>query len=232
MNKVLTASIIGMTAISGVAFAQATTVPTTTTSAPVAAQVVMPVKAEPMVLQVGAAGKVLIRGTIDAVSSGSVTVKSWGGDWTVNVPAGASVLPQGVALSSFHVGDFVGVQGAVNQGSSWTVDASLIRDWTARQVMTQEIKQNVQSVKKEMQANTPRTLQGTLSDLSGRSFTLTTSNGIAYAVTVASDAKILKNNWTTLDFTQVQSGDTVRVWGPVSSSTVSASIFRDVSITK
>jgi hypothetical protein len=229
MKKILATSVFGLLALSGIAFAQTVIVSTTT---PVATQVATPTVAEPMILQIGVAGKVLLRGTIVSVSTNSITVKSWGGDWTINVPTSAQVLPQGIALSSFQVGDFIGVQGTINQGANWTIDATLVRDWTARQVMTQEIKQNVQSVRQEMQANTPRILQGTLSNLTGQSFTLTTSNGTAYSVTVASGAKVLKNNWVTLDLTQVQNGDMVRVWGPVSSSTVSAEVFRDTSIAR
>ncbi|MDE1925190.1 MAG: hypothetical protein KGH79_03345 [Patescibacteria group bacterium] len=213
--------ILGLLAAGGVAFAQTTSTATNTAvSAPI----------QQMVLQVGQNGKVLLRGTVDSVTATSITVKSWGGDWTINVPASAQVMPQGAALSSFQTGDFVGVQGTVNSSASWTVDATLVRDWTERQAMNQQIKTNVQSVRQEMQSGTPRTIQGTVSGLSGESFTLTAQNGTVYSVSVASGAKILQKNWLTLDFTQVQNGDTVRVWGPVASSTISASIFRDISI--
>ncbi|MHB8710582.1 MAG: hypothetical protein ACYC6X_03480 [Minisyncoccota bacterium] len=206
----------GFLAVAGVAFAQTTTSTT-------------PTPTQPMVLQVGPNGKALLRGTIDSVSAASITVKSWGGDWVVNIPSSAQVLPQGATLASFQTGDFVGVQGTVDQSTSWTVNASLVRDWTARQALNQEKKQNVQSVR-EMRTGVPRTVQGTVSDLSGESFTLTTSNTVAYSVSLTSGAKTLQRNWLTLDFSQVQNGDTVRVWGPVASSTISASIFRDVSI--
>lgn len=211
----------GFLATGGVVFAQtASTITSMTTSTP----------SQSMVLQVGPAGKVLLRGTIDSVSATSITVKSWGGDWTINVPTTAQVLPQDVALSSFQQGDFVGVQGTINSSGSWTVDATLVRDWTQRQAMNQEIKQNVQSVHQAM-SGAPRTIQGTLSNLSGETFTLTASGGAVYSVSVTSGAKILQKNWLTLsDFTQVQNGDTVRVWGPVASSSVTASIFRDMSI--
>lgn len=205
----------------GIAFAQTTaTTQTSVTSSP----------AMRMILNVGPGGRVLLRGTVDAVSATSVTVKSWGGDWTINVPVSAQVLPQDIALSSFQRGDFVGVQGTVNTSSAWTVDASLVRDWTQRQIINQERQQNVQSVREVIQAGTPRNLQGTLSGLSNQSFTLTTSNGTTYSVSLSSGVKVYQKSFLNLDFTQVQNGDTVRVWGVVSSSTVSASIFRDLSI--
>lgn len=221
------AAIIGIVsffASAGMAFAQTTTTAASAGGTPVAS-------AQRMLLQVGPAGKALLRGTIASVSSGSITVKSWGGDWTVNVSSSAHLLPQGADLSSFQVGDFVGVQGSVNQDASWTIDATLIRDWTARQALNQEIKSNVQAVHETMTSG-PRTIQGTLSNLdaTAQTFTLTNSTGTEYSVSLASGAKILARNWATLDFSKVSSGDTVRVYGTVANSTISASIFRDISV--
>ncbi|MBU6323422.1 MAG: hypothetical protein KGI41_03490 [Patescibacteria group bacterium] len=219
-KAVLAFGIIGLLASASAAFAQ------TTDTAPAPGTA-----AQPVVLQVNKSGGVLLRGTVSSVASDSVTVKSWGGDWTVNVSSAASVLPRGAALSSFQAGDFVGVQGTVNGSAGWTVDATLIRDWTARQALNQQIKTNVQAVHTTM-ANGPRTIQGTLSalDAAAQTFTLTNSTGTAYSVSLASGAKLLAQNWATLDFSKVQNGDTVRVYGTVSSSAITASIFRDVSV--
>ncbi len=188
---------------------------------------------EPMLLEVGASGRVLLRGTVESASADTLTVKSWGGSWTVNVPIGAEVLPKGAALSSFQQGDFVGVLGAVNQNASLTVDARIVRDWTARRVIRQEITQNIRAVRQTMRSGTPRIVAGTLSNLdaSAETFTLTVPSGASYSVSLVSGAKTLQKNWTTLDFgTTVRNGDMVRVWGPVASSTVSASVFRDLSV--
>ncbi len=217
----------GFLASTGLAFAQdATTTPPVIAPAPAATSV-----SHPMVLQIGPKGAVLLRGTIDSVSSASVTVKSWGGDWTVNVPTSAQVLPAGTALSSFQQGDFVGVQGTVDSTGGFTVNATLIRDWTVRQALNQQIKANVQSVRATM-ASGPRVVQGTLSNLdaTAETFTLTNAGGTAYSVTLDSSAKILGRNWATIALSQVNSGDTVRVYGPVSSTTIAASVFRDVSV--
>ncbi len=225
MKKItLTLGAVGLLTVAGIVFAQTAS----TTTGTVQPTITAPTHS--MVLQVGPAGRVLLRGTIDSVSVSSITVKSWGGDWTINVPSSAEVMPQGVALSSFHQGDFVGIQGTINQNSSWTIDARLVRDWTARQALNQEMKQNEQSVRQEMRSETPRTLQGTLSNLSGQTFTLTGENGKSFSGSLTTGVRILQRNWLVLDFSQVQNGDTVRVWGPVSSSTVSVSIFRDLSI--
>ncbi len=219
----LAAGTVGLLAAASVAFAQ--TASTTVTTA-----VTSPTPSQRMVLQVGPAGKVLLRGTVDSVSATSITVKSWGGGWTINIPASAQVMPQGLALSGFQQGDFVGVQGTINSSASWTVDATLVRDWTQRQAINQEIKQNVQTVRQTIQAGTARNLQGTVSSLSGESFTLTATNGTAYSVSLSSSAQIYQKHFLSVPFTQVQNGDTVRIWGTVSSSTVTASIFRDLSL--
>ncbi len=218
--------IAGFLATAGMALAQTGDGSTVRTTAAIAQPT------QQMILEVGPRGKVLLRGTIESVSATSLTVKSWGGSWIVNVPTTAEVLPKGSPLSSFQSGDFVGVQGTVSQTSSWTVDATLVRDWTVRKVVRQEIKQNVQAVREEMKAGMPRNLEGTISNLdtSAKTFTLSANGGVSYSVSLTSGAQILQKNWLTLDFSKVQNGDMVRVWGPVASSTMSASIFRDLSI--
>ena len=216
-----TLGIIGFLASVGVAFAQTTT---TTTTAPTTSS-------QPMVLQVNKNGNVLLRGTVSSVSSSSVTVKSWGGDWIINVSSSAKVLPQGAAVSSFQTGDFVGVQGTVDSSASWTINATLIRDWAARHALSQQIKANVQSVNTAMTSG-PRIIQGKLSslDATAQTFTLTNAGGTVYSVSLASGAKILGKNFATIDLSKVSEGDTVRVYGTVASSAIDASVFRDVSV--
>jgi hypothetical protein len=218
---IATAAILATTLIAG---AQTTTTPPTTVSTP-------PTISEKMLLQVGAEGKVLMRGTIASVGSGSLTVTSWGGAWTVNVGSSAKVLPVAVGndLTQFKVGDFVGVQGTISQSSSWTIDATLVRDWTYRQTITQEQKQNVQSAHQTMKGETPRNYVGTVSNISGTSFTLTVGS-TTYTVNVAASAEVVNRNWITLPVANIQSGDNVRVWGINANNTITASIVRDVSI--
>ncbi|MHB0865409.1 MAG: hypothetical protein ACYC1Y_00665 [Minisyncoccota bacterium] len=221
------AGIVGFLASAGAAFAQTTaTVEATTT----ATDTTTP-RTQPMVLEVNKNGGILLRGTVSSVSSDSVTVKSWGGDWTVTVPSSAKVLPEGAAIGSFQTGDFVGVEGTVDSSASWTINAKLIRDWTARQALHQQIKANVQSVHTTI-ASGPRVIQGKVSglDATARTFTLTNASGTTYSVTLDSGAKLLAKNWATLDFNKVSDGDTVRVYGTVASSTISASVFRDISV--
>jgi hypothetical protein len=227
IKKMIVLGIAGFLATAGMALAQTGDAATAQTTAATIAQ-----PAQQMLLEVGPRGKVLLRGTIDSVSATSLTVKSWGGNWIVNISSGTEVLPKDVALSSFKKGDFVGVQGIVSQSASWTIDATLVRDWTAREMARKEIKQNMQTVREEMKSGTPRNLEGTVSDLnaSTKMFTLAEKGGTNYVVSLTPGAQILQKNFVTLDFSKVQNGDTVRVWGPVVSSTISASIFRDLSI--
>ena len=183
----------------------------------------------PMVVQIGPNGNTLLRGTIKTVGTDSLLVTSWGGDWMVNVSSSDAkiiVIPK-VDISQFKAGDFVGVQGSVNQSSAWTVDAKIIRNWTERkemQAMKQEIKQM-------MKAQTPKNWQGTASNVNvaGRSFTLTIE-GTAYTVNVTADAKIVNKKYLAISLADIQNGHTVRVWGPSSETTITASVVRDDSL--
>ena len=103
-----------------------------------------------MILEVGPEGKVLLRGIIDSVSAGVITVKGWGGVWTVNVPVTAQILPEAVRkdITKFKVGDYVGVQGRVINSASWTINAYLVRDRTRETIVP--LKQEQKSQKGEM----------------------------------------------------------------------------------
>ncbi len=187
--------------------------------------------AQPMVFDANAAGKVLMRGTIASLGANSLTVNSWGGVWTVNLASGAQILPvaAGTGLSQFKTGDFVGVQGTIDQTASWTVSATLVRDWTYRAAVTQEQKQNIQSAQ-GIRGGAPRDYIGTASGVNGSSFMLAAANGTSYTVDVASGAEIVNRNWVTIPLTGIQSGDHVRVYGVNASGTVTAQIVRDVTL--
>lgn len=184
-----------------------------------------------MVLQVGPEGRTLLRGTITTVNAGSLGVKSWGGDWTVKVSATTEIVPEaaGHDLTKFKVGDYVGVQGLMNQTQAWTVDAKLVRDWTYRHEVREEKKQNIQAIHQTMKNETPRNYQGTASNVSGSTFTLTVEK-IVYAVSVASNAKVLNRNFLTASLADIKNGDTVRVWGLRTNTAIMAEIVRDISL--
>jgi hypothetical protein len=101
-----------------------------------------------MILQIGPSGRTLLRGIVKAVGTDFVIVTSWGGGWTVKVSGDTKLMPQGATLAQIGVGDFVGIQGKINQDMPWTVSAELLRDWTVRKTM-QENRTMMQSQNSE-----------------------------------------------------------------------------------
>ena len=184
---------------------------------------------KPMVVQIGPNGNALLRGNIKTVGTDFLTVTSWGGDWMVNVSSSDAriiIIPK-VDIAQFKAGDFVGVQGSVNKNASFTIDATIVRNWTERK----EMQAAKQEIKQMIKAQNTRNWQGTASNVnvSARSLTLTI-NGTAYTVNIAVDAKIVNKKYLTIPLSDIKDGHTVRVWGPSSDTTITASLVRDVSI--
>ncbi len=137
----------------------------------------------PIVVQIGSNGNILLRGTIDAVATNALTVKSWGGEWTVNISSSTHLTP-GNSISQFKAGDFVGVQGSISKTASWTVDATVVRDWT--------VGQNAQIHTINDQVPVSRTGTVESKNTSNNSFTFI-SAGKKYTVYVTTGAKIGDN---------------------------------------
>lgn len=114
--------------------------------------------AQPMVLEIGPAGRTLLRGTVVAVGTNSLTVKSWGGDWVVNVSASTKLAPR-TDIAQFAVGDFVGVNGTVSQSAAWTIDATLVKNWTERKEIKGEVKEKKQEIRQEKKNESPQDVQ-------------------------------------------------------------------------
>ena len=190
-----------------------------------------------MVLEVGPSGRTLIRGTVTAVGTDSLTVKSWGGLWVVNVSSTTKLAPR-VDMAQFAVGDFVGAQGVMSTAADWTINATLVRNWTTRKdlqatkdMVKRERHNNMEEIREVMLNESPKNWQGTASNINATAKTLTlTVDGTAYAVSLVTDAKVVDRAFFTIDFAKVKEGDTVRVWGPVSSDAISAYVLRDVSV--
>lgn len=115
---------------------------------------------QPMVLEVGPTGRVLMRGTVEAVGTNSLTVKSWGGSWVVNIASTTSLAPK-TDISQFAAGDFVGVQGAMSASAMWTIDATLVRNWTERKEIKIEKKEVRQEAKTEVKEKVQEKSQDT-----------------------------------------------------------------------
>ncbi len=91
---------------------------------------------KPMVVQISPNGNVLLRGTVVSVGSNSLAIKSWAGDWTINISPSTEFMPN-TNISQFKTGDFIDVQGYVNQNGSWTIDATSVSDLTQNQNQNQ-----------------------------------------------------------------------------------------------
>jgi len=147
------------------------------------------------VVNIGAAGKTTLRGTIDAISGQTLSVKSWGGDWTVRVGVGTQILPNltGNDFVNFQVGDYVAAQGTVDQTGNWSVNATLVRDYTYRQTAADQQKANRTTASQTIKSETPRNYIGIASGIGDGSFTLLV-NGEADIVNVNAGAHM---GWVT-----------------------------------
>lgn len=88
-----------------------------------------PAAPAPMVLSIGNGGTALIRGVVTAISGTGVTIATWGGSWQIAVTPYTQVIPTS-GVAAIHVGDFVGADGVIASHSDFTVNASVLRDWT------------------------------------------------------------------------------------------------------
>jgi len=226
MTKVKTLSVLiaSLVLAASVSLAQETS-PSATSSAPVAKP-----ERPPMIVQIGPAGNALIRGTVTNVGADSLTVKSWGGNWTVKIERDTKFLPQGLTLDQIKAGDLVGLNGKVNSEETLTVHATLIRDWTERKLIREEIKQNIKEVREIKKETTPRTHILTVGSIDQTNNTITaTMNGQTITVKI-NNAKLIDRNWRTITLDKIQTNDKIRVYGILSGNTLEASVIRDISI--
>lgn len=82
-----------------------------------------------VVLTVASNGDTVLRGVTTAISDSTISVKTWGGIWTIDI----SKLPKGFQqndASKVKVGDFVGVNGIMDKTTQIIV-AKVIRVWDA-----------------------------------------------------------------------------------------------------
>jgi len=227
MTKVKTLSVLiaGLVLAASVSLAQETS-PSATSSAPV----VKPQRV-PMVVQIGPAGNALIRGTVTSVGTDSLTVKSWGGNWTVKIERDTKFLPRGLTLDQIKAGDLVGLNGKVNSEESLTVHATLIRDWTEKKITKEEVKETKKEVKQILKETKPKIHVLTVETIDKTNNTLTAKlNGQTITVKLANGAKLIDRNFKTITFDKIEANDKIRVYGVLSGNTLEASVIRDISI--
>jgi len=188
-----------------------------------AAQTTTPTTAPMMSVEIGTKGNVMLKGTVDSVGATSFAMKSWGGDWTVNVE------PSVGDISKITVGDKISVSGMVNSGSAWTVDAKSFHDSTT---VAQAVKPiGTHTGESDKPKIFGKVFTGTASNISDTSLTLTGSKGMTYTVNLDIGAKIINKSSTVLSgLSSIHSGDTLRVNGTMTGTSITAKVVRDVTI--
>lgn len=84
----------------------------------------------PMILNIGPNGNVLMRGEVlGTPTADSFIVKSWGGEWKVNILTNTQIISLNKSLSDMKDGDFIGVLGTVSSDGTFEVDAKIVRKW-------------------------------------------------------------------------------------------------------
>ncbi len=133
-----------------------------------------------MMVSIGPNGNAQLRGTLSSVSGKTLNITSWGGTWVVDVTNAKAMAKGGDAstgLSQFQTGDWINVLGTASTSTAWSVIAKKVRD--------------------ESLVAKPVSAAGTISDLSGSSFTLSQKNGKTSKVTINADAKVWLNGAST-----------------------------------
>jgi len=214
-------------------WAEDTSTSTTSSSSTTSTSTTLPINSHPMplIVEIGPAGNALIRGTVTNVSTDSLTLKTWGGTWTIKIDSNTKFAPQGLTLSQIQTNDFIGLNGKVNSEETLTVNATLIRDWTEKKIIKEEIQQNKKEVKQIIKETPkPETRILTIESVNTNNTLTAKLNTQTITVSLANNVKLLDRNWKTITFDQLKANDTIRVYGVLSGTTLEASIIRDISI--
>jgi hypothetical protein len=191
-------------------------------------------------LEIGPAGRTLMRGHIESVTADSIKIRTWGGVWTVRVLPGAEIIPRVGAqlfdLTRFQPGDYVGINGTIVRDQPLTIEARVIRNWTEKREIAFERKMNHEYLKRLIKDNrisdslTGRVFEGTVGSISGTSFTLS-DRGVATTIETNGATRFVDRNYATIALGSITVGDRVRVYGDVtSSSSILAQVVRDTSL--
>ena len=214
-------------------WAEDTSTSTTSSSSTTSTSTTLPINSHPMplIVEIGPAGNALIRGTVTNVSTDSLTLKTWGGTWTIKIDSNTKFAPQGLTLSQIQTNDFIGLNGKVNGEETLTVNATLIRDWTEKKIIKEEIQQNKKEVKQIIKETPkPETRILTIESVNTNNTLTAKLNTQTITVSLANNVKLLDRNWKTITFDQLKANDTIRVYGVLSGTTLEASVIRDISI--
>ena len=214
-------------------WAEDTSTSTTSSSSTTSTSTTLPINSHPMplIVEIGPAGNALIRGTVTNVSTDYLTLKTWGGTWTIKIDNNTKFEPQGLTLSQIKTNDFIGLNGKVNCEETLTVNATLIRDWTEKKIIKEETQQNKKEVKQIIKETPkPETRILTIESVNANNTLTAKLNTQTITVSLANNVKLLDRNWKTITVDQLKANDTIRVYGVLSGTTLEASVIRDISI--
>ena len=174
-----------------------------------------------LAVRIGENGATALRGAkVTAVTATTVSATTaWGStviNWTLNVDSATAIRGKGngkMAIGDISVGDMIDVRGPlVTTNASLTVQAKEIIDRSAVRPVAQQ-----------------QTLEGKIKAIAGAAAptTLTVTVGTTdYQVKVATDTSLLTALWLRTSLANLAVGNTVRVYGAVSGTSIDATVIR------
>lgn len=164
-------------------------------------------------VHITADGAVTLLGTLKANNSNSLTVSSFGGDWTVTTNTETKFLRKHGSTSN---------SAELSLGDSVRVDGSMIlKDTLSMNILARSIRD--ESIQKR-----DASFQGTIMSMSGDTFTLATDHRGAFTVSVSATTKITLQG-KTVKLSELTIGTKVIVSGLWNTrlATISAEIIRE-----
>ncbi|OGG41592.1 hypothetical protein A2837_00150 [Candidatus Kaiserbacteria bacterium RIFCSPHIGHO2_01_FULL_46_22] len=202
----------------------------------------------PMVIDADDAGNVVMRGQVTSVEDNSMTISSWGGEWTIRTTMSSAVTPATEVagnLSAISNGDFVGVEGVFATDEEMTVDASFVRDWTTDPLPgvfevdtivdttgTVSVSTGTEEVEDgEVEEVVPDmiTYSGEVDRVDDTSFTFTDDFGSVYTVTVDNEVAVVNDNSEVRELEDVDIGDSVELDGVANGTVITTAMVRITS---
>jgi hypothetical protein len=189
-------------------------------------------------LQVNDDGSVTIRGVILASDSVSrLLIKSWGGLWNVIVNINTSIVPQNendhvFNIESAPIGHFIGVQGYVDTNNPYSINAEYIRDWSMTPAVPNTGTNNSpdsEAAVDNSQNQEQQLFIGTASEIGYNAFTLSNGDGVNYRVNIDSSTIIWSDDRVSINFSDIETGDVVRVSGRLEGTSITPLVVRDTS---
>lgn len=200
----------------------------------------------PVVIDVDANGQAVIRGVVTSVDVNSMTITSWGGEWTIRTTSEAGVIPSANNventgdLSAISVGDLIGAEGTLATDAELTLDAVFVRNWTTDPYPgvfeTTETTDEVTNVEADtsvepMDNGTEPvvdeiTYSGEVDSVTESSFTFTDDFDSTYTVYSDTDAPLFNDNGEIINFSEIEEGDEVEIEGTASGNVLTPSIMR------